>query len=1346
MEPPRLPGQLLRLLHSPGSGGLQRVGISALLLGGIVASIFGCGSGVKTVAGPIVISVGSGSSATTPKSLEVNAQASVSMTPSQDALGAGVDWTVTCGGSPITGSVSGGACGTFSPAHTAGGVPSLYIAPSSVPIGNSVTINASATSDPSATSSVTIPIVVPSISVSFAANSATTIAAGGQAAYSVVVANDSTNAGVTWSASCGSTATGACGTLVTNSKTSTIYNAPSAAPESPVTITATSVADSNAAASITVTISTPPAIAISVSPAAFTVGTALPGETVNLIATVSNDSANLGVDWAVKCSSTLGNCGRLSPSHTSSGQAVAYQSPSAVPPDGTVNVTATATATESPSQPQSSVAVGTITTSPTIAVSVSAPSSVTVLANTTLAATVTDDPSNAGVTWSVTCGSAGACGSIQNPGGSAGSYTATYFAPSAVPAGGNVTIAAIPITSSPAGNRGLAGIAITALAPTVAVLQAPPANMTANAQATISAAVLNDTTPVEGITWAVQCTPQNALGTCGYVTPYQTASGVPATYTAPPTPPNGPVTLVASATSTCSSGSCSASSSSKITIASSTALTVGFVPGPPTQIQQATAVNLTASVANDSTNAGVDWQVCASGCGFFTITPEIPAPAQTPNAQPTPAVTAISVKGWPNGLPILYTAPASAPSGGTVTISAAADADNSVSAVASASITANSTGPSLQGAVQAGSLLVANAKVGLYAAGTSGYGSASTLVSPPGQNAFAATDKNGNFTISAGYSCPSSNSQMYLVAIGGQPGGRTQNPNLAFMTALGPCAALGSSPVVINEVTTVASAWALAPFAANPLKTGSNSYLNIGTSGGNTVGLANAFGAVNNLVNIATGQALFTVPAGNSTVPYAEINSIADTLNACAVTAGGQANDGSVCGSLFVYANPYTNFVGETLYSGIPTDTLQAAFEIAQNPDFNDPGPDNLVAAINGKALFPYATLASPFQPILSSLPYDYSISLNFSGNGLSNTGGASHIALDNAGDVWVANTTASTITELNYAGAAKSTAAGYTTSSLSAPGPLAIDPTGNVWICGTAGLTELNFVGTELPGSPFAGSGLTSSGCLALAFDGIGDLWATNNQDLSKFDPLGNPLTGPGGYTIANSPDLPTTVAVAAPLAIDSSNNVWVGVDTPLTNGFLGLAELNDASGLPNYLSANPLTGSPSNFVDTQGDFSETHIAIDGSGNVWGAATPASCSYGSLFEVAPYRGLGTTDTPSLVPGTPPSPDPFRCSVGVAIDGAGTVWAANAGGAAVAGTPLPTPPNIAGFNSALPNDTLGYVSPSLASGPLDTAVDGSGNLWVLSQDNSITEFIGVATPTVTPLSTAVKNKKLGSKP
>jgi len=47
---------------------------------------------------------------------------------------------------------------------------------------------------------------------------------------------------------------------------------------------------------------------------------------------------------------------------------------------------------------------------------------------------------------------------------------------------------------------------------------------------------------------------------------------------------------------------------------------------------------------------------------------------------------------------------------------------------------------------------------------------------------------------------------------------------------------------------------------------------------------------------------------------------------------------------------------------------------------------------------------------------------------------------------------------------------------------------------------------------------------------------------------------------------------------------------------------------------------------------------------------------------------------------------------------------------------------------------------------LRVALDGSGNVWVLLADNTVTEYVGVATPVVTPIALGVKNKKLAAKP
>jgi len=57
-----------------------------------------------------------------------------------------------------------------------------------------------------------------------------------------------------------------------------------------------------------------------------------------------------------------------------------------------------------------------------------------------------------------------------------------------------------------------------------------------------------------------------------------------------------------------------------------------------------------------------------------------------------------------------------------------------------------------------------------------------------------------------------------------------------------------------------------------------------------------------------------------------------------------------------------------------------------------------------------------------------------------------------------------------------------------------------------------------------------------------------------------------------------------------------------------------------------------------------------------------------------------------------------------------------------------------------------YQSSSLSAGPERVAVDRAGNVWVLLAGNTVTEYVGVATPAVTPIALGVKNNKLGAKP
>ena len=112
------------------------------------------------------------------------------------------------------------------------------------------------------------------------------------------------------------------------------------------------------------------------------------------------------------------------------------------------------------------------------------------------------------------------------------------------------------------------------------------------------------------------------------------------------------------------------------------------------------------------------------------------------------------------------------------------------------------------GRVHGGQQPVSGAMVQLYAVGTTGDGSAAI----PLLTSVVTTDTNGGFGLTGLYSCAGA-TQVYLTATGGNPGLSGVNPNLAMMTALGPCSGLTSGTfIAVNELTTVAAVSALAPY------------------------------------------------------------------------------------------------------------------------------------------------------------------------------------------------------------------------------------------------------------------------------------------------------------------------------------------------------------------------------------------------------------------------------------------------------------------------------------------------------------------------------------------------------
>jgi streptogramin lyase len=94
-------------------------------------------------------------------------------------------------------------------------------------------------------------------------------------------------------------------------------------------------------------------------------------------------------------------------------------------------------------------------------------------------------------------------------------------------------------------------------------------------------------------------------------------------------------------------------------------------------------------------------------------------------------------------------------------------------------------------------------------------------------------------------------------------------------------------------------------------------------------------------------------------------------------------------------------------------------------------------------------------------------------------------------------------------------------------------------------------------------------------------------------------------------------------------------------------------------------------------------------------------------------------------------------SSGIAIDGVGKVWVSNNGTNTLSGL---------SNNGTLLSGSTGYLVTGL-NNPISLAIDGSGNVWVTNAgNNSLTEVVGAAAPVVSPLSAAVENGKIGSRP
>jgi ligand-binding sensor domain-containing protein len=578
-------------------------------------------------------------------------------------------------------------------------------------------------------------------------------------------------------------------------------------------------------------------------------------------------------------------------------------------------------------------------------------------------------------------------------------------------------------------------------------------------------------------------------------------------------------------------------------------------------------------------------------------------------------------------------------------------------------------GTMVTGRVMGGQQPVAGATVDIYLAGTSsGYQEGATSLLS------VTTDSNGQFTFSASaISCPSTTTPVpvYFVATGGNAGDGT-NAALVLSAVDPSCTDLQSSSFFVNidEVTTVASVWALSQFLDS---TGTQ----LGAPSTNVLGLYNAARTVANLADITTGLAATTlVPGATSGIPPAStVNTLANILASCVNSSGPGS---SQCVSLFSNTTP----PGSTT---APTTTLAAAWSMARYPG-------NQVAN-----LWTLSTADAPFQTPapLSAAPSDWALPIQFTSTTLNPV---SALAVDGSGNVWIANSDPDVLSELSNNGVPVS-GSPFSGGGLATIHQILIGQSGNVAVVSSSGSAYSLAVFDATTGEPVTGSPFSTGATLgAAAADTSGNIWAISSAtSLAEFSPSGSSYTASSQPVAASGP---TTVGqTPLAIAIDTSSNIWLSYYTQ------GIVAAQNAAGTALPGSGYTVGGNPGLILPA----SDGSIWVQNDGNT------------QVFHIVPGAEGATVSTFSY--SAPYNP------IESALDGGGNLWIVGNNVFLTSLTELSSSGAVVPGSPVL-NNQLGL--------PSAMAIDASGNLWIGGDTGNpgtipLVEVVGAAVPVKTPV-------------
>lgn len=495
-------------------------------------------------------------------------------------------------------------------------------------------------------------------------------------------------------------------------------------------------------------------------------------------------------------------------------------------------------------------------------------------------------------------------------------------------------------------------------------------------------------------------------------------------------------------------------------------------------------------------------------------------------------------------------------------------------------------------------------------------------------------------------------------------------------TVLGP-ANQGLGSVVINEATTVATAYAMARFI-DPTAAQNVS--------GPAPGLVNAVSMAQNFFDPATGapgDVLTTAPNGSETSTLKSFNSLANMIAACIA-------EPSSCDDLLSLAQrPNEPTV---------TSSFQAMASIARSP------------VLNAQPLFGQSEIGpKPYQPAMVDLPdvWTWTLALRFLG--VADTmNGPGNISFDKAGNLFVTNNytyeaacgddaVAGSDLLLRFAPDGSGLPPWSGGALYGAGYGIVTDQTGNVWV-GNFGFkgatcedTPNNYDKTVtrfLPdGDPAPPIGITTGNIdqpQGIDLNSHGDIWVTNcgGNSLTKF---------PGG----NAPVNFTPPGLSRPfdVALTPQGNVFVSSNKNHQVVML------DSDGQPT--AASPITGG--------GLLHSMGIASDSQGNVWvsnSLVIDAPCPIGHLADSKGGSLTWIRPDGSLGSETAFEGGGLSIPFGLSVDSEDNVWVANFADQRVS--------HFCGASCAVPGEPIapyGYPFDGLQR---NTAVqiDYSGNVWV----------------------------------